>query len=610
MRAHRRFRQVVAVCALLLVATAACHLVFRSGAPAIEQPAHAALDYSPVDLVLTSDETRALTANQTANSVTLVDLASGKIVAEAPCGDRPTNLAITPDGRRALATATFSGDLVTFDLSSDQLKQAGSLWLGFEPRGLAISPDGKLTYVALTTAACIAVVDIDRLQVLDRIAVGRWPRTLALSPDGKRLAVGCSGAGGVAIIDTVARKQLYLEDFVGLNFGQMQVTFDSSEVYFPWGVYRQTPITPANIRRGWVIASRVGRLPLDRQARREAIALDPEGRAVGDPHGLALSPDEQTLVCTASGTHELLVYRVPGLPFQDYGGPGDHINADLLKDRERFDRIPLGGWPMAVRYSKRGDQVYIANYLLNAIQVVDMANRKLTRTIALGSAPTPSLARQGEAIFYDAGRSLDQWYSCHSCHYDGHSDAVTMDTKNDGRFGNSKAVLSLRGSAETGPWFWHGTVADFDAALRQSLTDTMLGKPPTNEDVAAVAAFLKTLKLPPNPHRQSADLKEAITRGEVVFHSEKAGCARCHPAPLFTDGKKHDVGLGSKGDVYQGYNPPSLRGVFDRIVYLHDGRAKSLEEVLKGSHNPAKVTGNGELSDQEMKDLLVYLRSL
>jgi DNA-binding beta-propeller fold protein YncE len=582
--------------------------IFRVAAS--EEPTHPATDYSPVDLVLNSDESRALTANQTANSIALVDLASGKIMSEAPCGDRPTNVAITPDGRRVLATATYSGELVRFQLANDQLKQIGSLQLGFEPRGLAISPDGKLAYVALTTGAAIAVVDIDRLQVLDRIAVGRWPRTLALSPDGNRLAVGCSGAGGVAIVDTVARKQLFLEDFVGLNFGQMQVTADGSQVYFPWANYRQTPITPANIRRGWVIASRIARLPLDRAARREAIALDPEGRAVGDPFGLALSPDEQTLVCTASGTHELLVYKLPGLPFQDYGGPGDHIHPDLLKDRERFDRIPLGGRPMTVRYSKRGDQAFIANYLLNAIQVVDVANRKLARTISLGSAPTPSLARQGEAIFYDAGRSLDQWYSCHSCHYEGHSNAVAMDTKNDGRFGNSKAVLSLRGSAETGPWFWHGTVSDFDTALRQSLTDTMLGKPPTDHDVAAVAAFIKTLKLPPNPHRQADDLKEAIVRGEAVFQSTKAGCARCHPAPLFTDGKKHDVGLGSKGDVYPSYNPPSLRGVYDRILYLHDGRAKSLEEVLRGPHYPSRVTGTGELTDDELRDLLAYLKSL
>ena len=388
---------------------------------------------------------------------------------------------------------------------------------------MAISPDGKLAYVALSTASAIAVVDIEQLTVLDRITVGRWPRYVALSPDGTRLAVGCSGDRGVSVVDTVARKQLYLEDFSGLNLGQMQVSADGTYVYFPWIVYRQNPITAENIRRGWVLASRIARVRLDGLARREAIALDPRGQAVGDPHGLALSPDEQTLVCTASGTHELLVFKLPGLPFQDYGGPGDHIDPAVLQDRERFDRIPLGGRPMAVRYSKRGDTVYVANYLLNAIQVVDMASRKLARTIELSPARPPSLARQGEAIFYDAGRSLDQWYSCHSCHYEGHTNAATMDTRNDGRFGNFKTVLSLRGAAETGPWFWHGWATDFRAALRKSMTETMLGEEPTDHDVEAMAAFVETLAPPPNPHRESGRLSASAARGEAVFHSDKAG---------------------------------------------------------------------------------------
>jgi DNA-binding beta-propeller fold protein YncE len=572
-------------------------------------PAPATVDSSPVDFVLNADESRAVTVNQTANSISLVDMASGTILSEIPCGDRPSNVALSPDGRRVLATASYSGELITYELANDRLRQVGSLQLGYEPRGVAVSPDGKLAYVGLTTAAAVAVVDLDKSQVVDRIEVGRWPRTLALSPDGTRLAVACSGDGGVAVVDTASRKKIYWDDFVGLNFGQMQVTKDGKSVYFPWIVYRQTPITQANIRRGWVLASRIARLPLDRQASREAIALDPEGRAVGDPHGIALSLDEKTLVCAASGTHELLVYRLADLPFKDYG-PGDHIDPKLLKDREVFDRIPLGGRPMTVRYSQRGDVVYVANYLLNAIQVVDVPNRKVVRTIPLNSAATPSLVRQGEAIFYDAGRSFDQWYSCHSCHYEGHTNAGTMDTRNDGRFGNYKAVLSLRGSAETGPWFWHGNVADFQTAVRQSLKDTMLGKSPSDDDVAAVAAYIQSLKFPPNPHRGTDELKSAIVRGEAVFRGEKANCASCHPAPLFTDGKKHDVGLGSKGDAFQGYYPPSLRGVYDRISYLHDGRSSTLDEVLRGPHNPAKVTGNGELTDAEFKDLIAYLKSL
>jgi YVTN family beta-propeller protein len=582
----------------------------RSRANADEPISPIAFDCSPVDLVLTNDETRIVTANQVSNTVSLVDVANGKVVAQAPCGDRPSNVALTPDSQRVLATASYSGELFVYALSDDRLERIGAVTLGFEPRGVAISPDGKLAYIALSAQSTVAVVDIERLTVLDRIAVGRWPRYLALSPDGTRLAVGCNGDRGVAVIDTKARKQLFLEDFTGLNLGQMQVSADGMHVYFPWIVYRQNPITEDNIRRGWVLASRIARVRLDKLARREAISLDPRGQAVGDPHGLAISPDEQTLVCTASGTHELLVFKLPGLPFQDYGGPGDHIDPALLADRERFDRIPVGGRPMAIRFSRRGDRVYAANYLLNAIQVIDMHQRKLVRTIELGPPQPPSLARQGEAIFYDAGRSLDQWYSCHSCHYEGHTNSVTVDTRNDGRFGNYKAVLSLRGVAKTGPWFWHGWATDFRVALRKSMSETMLGEEPTDHDVEVMAAFVETLAPPPNPHLESGRLSPSANRGEAVFHSDNAGCAQCHSGPDFTDGAMHDVGLGAPSDRYPQYNTPSLRGVYDRVRLLHDGRARSLEEVLTGPHNPSRVTGLGELSADELQDLLAYLNSL
>jgi cytochrome c peroxidase len=185
-----------------------------------------------------------------------------------------------------------------------------------------------------------------------------------------------------------------------------------------------------------------------------------------------------------------------------------------------------------------------------------------------------------------------------------------MDTRNDGRFGNFKTVLSLRGSHETGPWFWHGWQTDFHAALTKSLIDTMLGKEPTAADVEALAAFLATLASPPNPNRQSGQLSEAAARGEAVFRSEKAGCARCHPAPHFTDAQTHDVGLGSPNDAYPEYSAPSLRGVYDRVLFLHDGTVRSLEEVLTGRHNPSRVTGMGDLSTDELQDLLKYLESL
>jgi DNA-binding beta-propeller fold protein YncE len=583
----------------------------RSQSAGSPQPAKASSDdRSPVDLILGPDGSWMATVNQSSHSVSLVDLESGKIRAETECGKRPSAIAMSPDGTQLLVTGTFSGDLTFLAVEDGTLKKTGQLYLGFEPRGVVMSGDGKLAYVALTTGHSVAVIDVAGKKLVEKIDVGHWPRYLALSPDGKRLAVGNNGDGGVAIIDTATRKKLYADEFAGLNFGQMQITADSKYAYVPWMVYRHNPITQSNIRLGWVLASRIARVKLDGLARREAISLDPPGLAVADPHGLALSPDEQWLVCAASGTHELLVYRIDGLPFKDYGGT-DHIDPALLKDTDRFRRIPLGGRPMAVRFSKDGQKVFVANYLLNAIQVVDLAGNKVEKTYDLGSAAEVSLARRGEAIFYDGKRSLDQWYSCHSCHYEGHTNSVTVDTKNDGRFGNFKTVLSLRNVANTGPYFWHGWQKDLDSALKGSMTDTMLVKAPGADDVKAMRAFLETLSHPANPNRtRDGKLSEQAQRGEKVFRSDKASCSRCHSGPYFTDGRIHEVGTADRTDVYKGYNPPSLLGIYDRILYMHDGRARSLEEVLQKHHNPNNVTGRGELTEDETSDLLAYLRSL
>jgi cytochrome c peroxidase len=265
---------------------------------------------------------------------------------------------------------------------------------------------------------------------------------------------------------------------------------------------------------------------------------------------------------------------------------------------------------MAVRFSRDGKRVYVANYLLNAVQVVDPLERKIVESLPLGGPTLPSLARRGEAIFHDGKRSIDQWYSCHSCHYEGGANAVTMDTRNDGRFGNFKTVLGLREVRQTGPWFWHGNEKDFDQALRRSMTGTLLGKEPSGDDVRALAAFLDTLEYPAAPRPRDDRQAEAVRRGEGVFAGRKAGCARCHPEPTFTDGRIHEVGTGERGDVYRGYNPPSLRGVRSRVLFLHDGRVQSLEELLRGPHDPDKLVGRGKLTDGELRDLIAYLRSL
>ena len=148
-------------------------------------------------------------------------------------------------------------------------------------------------------------------------------------------------------------------------------------------------------------------------------------------------------------------------------------------------------------------------------------------------------------------------------------------------------------------------------AMEKSITSTMQGEPPTEKDKQALIAYLGTLKSPPNPFRQAdGSLTDAANRGKKIFSSAKAGCADCHNGPRYTDGQIHDVGLGSDKDAYQGYNTPSLVGVYRKVRLLHSGRARDLKRVVSDLHSPGRVNGEGELSQTETADLIEYLKSL
>ena len=572
----------------------------------------AAPDRSPVDLALSPDGRWLVSANETSDSISLLDTQTNTVADEAKCGRRPAAVAIGPAGKTVLVSGAHSGDVSLLEISAGKLLPQAVIEVGFEPHGIAFAPDGKKAYVALEANAQVAEIDLEKRKVARRFDVKRWPRRLAVTPDGKRLAVGCSGDETIVVVDTQSGETLYQQRVIAaVNFGHMQMDRAGKYVYFPWMIYRNFPVTRFNITQGWVLASRIARLKMDGPNPHEKFSLDPRGKAIADPHGIALNADETRLVATASGTHELLVYRLKDLPFRDFGATSDHIDRRLLGDSDRFSRIPLGGRPMAVRFAPDGKTVYVANYLKNSVQIVDILQREILQEIPLGGSPEASLARRGAAIFYDGQRSLNQWYSCHSCHYNGGSNSRPMDTMNDGSQFTAKTVLPLDRVQHTAPWTWHGWQQDLRAAMHKSLRDTMLGPTPQENDAEALLAFLGSLKQPPNPFREKdGSMTAAALRGKAIFHGAKAGCASCHNGPQFTDGKIHDVGTGSEEDKYQGYNTPSLIGVHRKVRLLHHGRGRSLEAVLNKYHRPENVAGEGKLSEQETRDLIEYLKSL
>jgi cytochrome c peroxidase len=581
-------------------------LAFASREPAARQELHR----SPIDLALLPGGRLALIANHTADSVSLVDLEDGKVLAEQPCGRRPAAVACSSDGRLAAVSNLWSGTLSLFAVKGPALEPAGTLAVGPLPRSLVFAPAGTL-HVALAGADEVVTVDAAARKVTHRWPAPCEPWSLAISADGKLLAAASARSGDVRLWDAHSGKLLWerrIED--AFNLRGLAFSPGGKSVVCAHVVRRDFPVSRANIEQGWVIDSRLTRLPVQADAvpPLEQAALDTKGRAAGDPHGIAFDAAGRTLAVTAGGTHEVLLFDAASVPWNG-GDPGDFIDPHLLKDDGKFRRPALGGRPLALAFLPGGTRAAVANYLLDAVQVVDVRRGEVVRSIPLGSPAEPALARRGEALYYDARRSHNQWFSCHTCHTDGHTCGRNFDTLNDDSYGNPKLTPSLRGVTHTGPWTWHGWQKDLGAGVVKSYTETMFGPTPRPEEVQAVLAFLGTLEQPPNPHRgPGGKLSAAAERGSQVF-SGKGRCDRCHAGNEYTSERNYDVKLEPDGSPYRRWNPPSLCGLWDRGPYLHDGRAATLDDLLRGPHAPEKLGGEA-LTPAERDDLIAFLRSL
>ncbi|HMF37460.1 MAG TPA: hypothetical protein VKF17_12500 [Isosphaeraceae bacterium] len=528
---NSRTSVALGVLSTIIVAAAIPSLWIRLHGAEVAPASPAAKDEphrSPIALALSSDGTRLLVANQTAGSISLVDTASGKVLHELATGDKPAGVAISSDGTRGVVTHRFGYDLALLKIDRDRMTITGRVEAGPKPRGVVLDQGGKTAFVAVGAANEIARVDLETM----RVAVGREPRGLALSPDGSILLVGNARSQEVSVISTQSLGVFRTIPIEGDNLRQVAISADGRRGYIANMKNRGFATTANNIDLGWVLGQRLTRVDLDTAEPSFAtLSLDPRGKAAADAHGVAVSKNNKFLAVSLGGTHEVMIFRTDGrrLPWR-VSGSRDLIPAELLGGDGRYRRVPLGGRPTELGFALDDKTLFVANYLADAVQVVDAESARLIRTIPLGSPSTLSLARRGEILFHAAERSFNQWYSCNTCHSDGHTNGLSFDTLNDGRqdlstahLRSHKKVPTLRRVTSTGPWTWHGWQTGIEDAMLESFIKSMEGPRPSSEDIKALIAYLGTLEYPRNPYTDpSGRLSPEAERGKVVYRSAKA----------------------------------------------------------------------------------------
>jgi cytochrome c peroxidase len=293
--------------------------------------------------------------------------------------------------------------------------------------------------------------------------------------------------------------------------------------------------------------------------------------------------------------------------------------------------------------------------------------------VPAGNPPTANEIALGRRLFYETSLSKDNSLACASCHRpEFRFSDVRARSLGVGGTKGARHAPTLINVAYAPLLFWDGRAESLESQVIRPMTDPLemnqtheasIAKLKANlayrvlfhrafgtDDITmdrvenALASFERTILSGNSAFDRYEYLgeKDAMTpaqiRGLAVFRDPNRGnCAVCHTIAdkfaLFTDGKFHNTGEGVGGDgefddlgrydvtmldADKGaFKTPTLRDVAVSGPYMHDGKLKTLRDVMdfyagQGNSNPYldKEMTKIHLTGPERDDLVEFMKAL
>lgn len=304
-------------------------------------------------------EDRVYTADQTSNTVSVIDPGANKLLGTISLGeDVPAalsplyrgellvhGLGFSPDHKTLAAVSIGSNSITLIDTGTNAVK--GKIYVGRAPHEAFFRPDGRELWVAVRGEDYVSVVDPVQKKELRRIQTANGPAMILFRPDGKYAFVPSSFTPEMDVIDT-ASYQVIARVPQASPFSP-NLAVDQDEVWITLKDSGKTQIYSA-------------KPPFQTLA---TLATGPISNHVT----FVTNSAGRFAYVSVGGTNQVLVYRRDG------------ANPKLITTIKTGD-LPHGIWG-----SGDGRRVYVGLENGDAVQAIDALTNKVIATIPVGQLP-------------------------------------------------------------------------------------------------------------------------------------------------------------------------------------------------------------------------------
>jgi YVTN family beta-propeller protein len=591
--------------------------------------------YSPFNLAVSKDGKKLYVVAEEGHALLVVDTEKNKVVNEIKVGERPHSVILNSQESKAYVSDQWSDNVMVIDLKD--LKVTDTLKTGNGPAGIALSANGECLYVVNSYGSDISLIDLSTKKEIKRFAAGNNPTGIQASPEGNRLFITSRRTLGLPYDDTVKCELTIVDDKkqriverrdIKSAYMMENIAFTPSGDLAIMPLIRPKNNVPAiQVERGWMMTHGFGIVDPKPNGRTIQLLVDEPNAYYADPFDVAITLDGKRAFITHGGVDCITVLDIEAIRKLIAESSEEtlktYANNLGISSRYVIKRIPTGANPKGLALSPDGKKLYIAEHLQDRIAVINTQSLETEETIDLGGPKRITVNRQGRRLLNNAGHTFQNQYACYTCHPDAHEDGLVynMASKDMGR--NLANTQSLRDIGDTPPFKWNGknqTIYKQDG-MRFSTVLTRT-EPFSYSNLDALVAYIVTDNpYPPNlVYNPTGELNDMQLRGKALFERThdiygneipvKNRCITCHPPPYFTHCQPEDVGTLAATDDSMLFDTPHLNNIYASSPYLHDGRAKTLEEIWTLYAPDNKHGAVNDFTKIQLNELISYLKSL